>query len=83
VSDVLVEGALLVIGWWLARQSGFALRRGWIVFLLGAQLGFLASTYDNAEFLIGDREWIWRPSTSLMPRPHTLETLSCRPPDRH
>jgi hypothetical protein len=78
VSDLLVEGALLIGGWLAARRRGFAIGRVWLVIAFAAQLAFLASMYVGAEFLIGDREWTWRPSVSLVPKRQPLESLVCR-----
>jgi hypothetical protein len=81
VSDLLLEGGLLVLGWWLARRSGFGLAKRWLVVAFAVQLAFLASMYYGSEILVGHREWIWRPRESLVPQPHVLETLNCRPPE--
>jgi hypothetical protein len=80
VSDLLVEGALLVGGWALARRGGFRIAKRWIAVAFAAQLAFLLSMYFDAEFMIGKREWVWRPRESLVPKPQVLETLVCRPP---
>lgn len=80
ISDLLLEGALLVAGWVAARRRGVGIGKWWLVVGFVAQIGFLMSMYDGAEFLIGDHEWTWHPDVSLVPQPHVLETLVCRPP---
>lgn len=82
VNDLLVEGALLVGGWLFARRRGVAIGRGWLVLALAAQLAFLGSMYWGAQFVIGDREWTWRPEQSLVPQPHVLEATTCRGPEQ-
>ena len=81
LNDLALETALLLGGWALARRTGFLVRGRWIALLLAAHLAFLLSMYHNAELLIGDREWMWRPSVSLVPQPHVLEMVECRPPE--
>lgn len=78
VSDMLVEGALLVGGWVLLRRLGRPLSRWWLIAGFAAQVGFLVATYWGSEFFIGGREWMWRPNESLLPTPHVLETTVCR-----
>jgi hypothetical protein len=82
LSDITLELALLTGGWVLCRRSGAAIRGWWIALLVAAQLGFLVTMYYGSELLIGDREWIWRPRENIVPQPHVLETLSCRPPEK-
>lgn len=81
VSDLLVEGALLVGGWAYARRSRFAIGKLLIAIVFAAQVAFLVWMYAGSQFVIGNREWMWKPSESLVPRPHVLETLSCRAPN--
>lgn len=83
LSDVALETALILGGWLLSKRVGFSIRGRWIAFLFAAQLAFLLFMYHDAEFLIGNREWMWRPSVALLPKRHVLERLSCRPPDEH
>jgi len=80
LNDIALETALLIGGWAFAKRSGFAVRKWWIALLFVAQLGFLGVTYYGAELLIGDREWMWRPWETLVPQPHVLERVTCRPP---
>jgi len=80
VSDLLVEGSLLVGGWLAARRSGFAIGRVWLVLGFVVQLAFMLSMYWQSEFFIGDREWMWKPSVSLVPTRSVLEESVCRPP---
>jgi len=80
VNDLLVEGALLVSGWIAARRRGFAIGRVWLVLGFVVQLAFLASMYLQSEFFIGDREWMWKPSVSLVPQRSVLEESVCRSP---
>lgn len=82
LNDLALEIALLIGGWAFAKRSRVAVRGWWIALLVAAQLGFLASMYAGSEFLIGDREWMWRPRERLAPQPHVLETLACRPPEK-
>ena len=81
VSDLVVEGSLVVAGWYFMRRRGIAIGRIWLIVPLVVQLGFLVSMYWNAEFFIGQREWMWRPSESWVPHRHVLETLDCKPQD--
>jgi hypothetical protein len=78
LDDLVVEGALLLGGWLFARRRGVAIGRGWLVLAFAAQLTFLGSMYWGAQFVIGDREWTWRPAQSLVPQPHVLEDTPCR-----
>ena len=80
ITDLLVEGALLLGGWHFARRRGVAVGRAWLVLGLVAQLTFLGSMYWGAQFLIGEREWTWHPDQSLLPQPHVLEATTCRSP---
>jgi len=80
VNDLLVEGALLVGGWLFARRRGFLIGKKWLVLGVGAQLAFLLSTYWGAQFIIGQREWMWHVDGSLIPKPHVLEATPCRGP---
>ena len=80
VSDLLVEGALLLGGWLAARRSGFAISRMWLVLGFVVQLAFMLSMYWQSEFFIGDREWTWKPSVSLVPKRSVLEESVCRRP---
>jgi hypothetical protein len=82
VNDLLVEGALLVGGWLFARQRGFPIAKKWLALAVAAQLGFLVSMYWGAQFVIGQREWVWHPAESLVPQPHVLEATSCRDPEQ-
>jgi hypothetical protein len=82
VNDLLVEGSLLLGGWLVARRSGFAIGKRWIIAAFVIQVGFLLTMYTGSEFFIGDREWTWTPHESLVPRRHVLETSECRPPAR-
>ncbi|HKW47353.1 MAG TPA: hypothetical protein VJN70_07905 [Gemmatimonadaceae bacterium] len=79
INDLLLEGALLFVGWVVARRRGVGISKWWLLAGFAVQIGFLASMYNGAEFLIGDHEWVWRPEVSLVPEPHVLETLVCRP----
>lgn len=79
VSDLLMEGALLVGGWLLIRRRNHSFSRWWLVVGAVLQLAFLASTYWGSELYIGRREWTWNPSTSLMPVRHSYETATCKP----
>lgn len=80
VSDLLVEGALLVGGWLFARRRGVPIGKRWLAVGAAVQLGFLVSTYWGAEFMIGQREWTWHVDQSLMPQPQALESTPCRTP---
>jgi hypothetical protein len=82
VSDFAVEGAVFIGGWWFARRRGFPVRRFWLAFAFIAQLTFLLAIHAGSEFFIGNREWIWEPRVSLLPKPHVLEPIPCRPPLR-
>jgi hypothetical protein len=79
VSDLLVEGVLLVGGWLFVRRRGFPIGRKWLAIAIAGQLVFLLSMYRGAQFLIGEREWTWRPEQSLVPQRHVLEDIPCRP----
>jgi hypothetical protein len=79
VSDLLVEGTLALVGWWLARRRGFAIGKRWLAVGFATQVAFLIWMYHGSEFFIGDREWMWKPNESLVPQPHVLETQVCRP----
>ena len=81
VSDLVVEGLLVVAGWLYMRRRGVGIGPLWLIVPLVVQLAFLVSMYWNAEFFIGDREWMWRPNENWAPQRHVLETLSCRAPD--
>ena len=80
ISDLLMECGLLVAGWAAARRAGFLIGRAWLVLGIAVQVAFLASMYAGAQFVIGDREWTWKPSITLKPQPQALESLVCRPP---
>ena len=80
VNDLLVEGALLVGGWLFARRRGFAIGKKWLLIGAATQLGFLASTYWGAQFIIGQREWMWHPDQTLLPQAHVLEPTTCLAP---
>lgn len=79
VSDLLLEGALLVLGWLLIRRGGKHLSGWWIAAMVALQVGFLLSMYRDSEFYIGHREWTWRPDSTLTPIPHAYETATCKP----
>jgi len=81
VNDLLVEGALLVGGWLFARRRGVPIGKKWLALAFGAQLAFLLSMYWGAQFIIGQREWVWHPDQSLLPQPHVLEATTCRSAD--
>ena len=81
VNDLALEGALLVGGWLWARRRGFPIGKRWLVIGCAAQLLFLVSMYTDSEFIIGNREWTWRPKTSIVPKPQALEQTPCRTPD--
>jgi len=80
VSDLLVECALLVGGWLAARRAGVAISRAWVVIGVAIQVTFLVTMYAGSQFVIGDREWMWKPSISWMPQPHSLEASVCKAP---
>ena len=80
ISDLAVEGALLVGGWLAARKNGVAIGRRWLAIGFAAQIVFLMTMYRGSEFLIGNQEWAWKPSVSLVPQPQPLETTVCRAP---
>jgi hypothetical protein len=82
VNDLVVEGALLLGGWFYARRRGVPIARMWLVVGFAAQLAFLLPLYWGSEFIIGDREWMWKPDQSLVPQPHVLETTPCRPQEK-
>lgn len=79
VSDLLLEGALLVGGWLLIRRRANRSFSGWWL-AAGAvlQLGFVISMYWGSEFYIGHREWMWKPDSSLLPVRHSYETITCK-----
>jgi len=79
VNDILVEGGLLIAGWLLSTRRGFRIGKLWIVLAFAVQITFLVSMYLGSQFLIGDREWMWKPQQSLIPQPHVLEDTPCRP----
>ncbi|HEY2377402.1 MAG TPA: metal-dependent hydrolase [Gemmatimonadaceae bacterium] len=80
ISDLLLEGALLVAGWIAARRRGVGLGKWWLIAGFAVQIGFLVSMYYGSEFYVGDHEWMWKPDISLVPQAHALETPVCRPP---
>ena len=80
VNDLLVEGALLVGGWLFARRRGFPIGKKWLVLGFAAQLAFLVSMYSGAQFIVGQREWVWHVDQSLVPKRQALEETSCRAP---
>ena len=81
VSDLLVEGGLFLAGCWYARRRGFNIRPPWIMAGLAMQVGFLLFTYWGSEFIIGQREWTWKPYETWLPRRQALESTPCRDPD--
>ena len=81
VSDLVVEGLLVVGGWFYMRRRGLSIGRVWLVIPLVVQAAFLVSMYWGSEFFIGEREWMWKPNESWVPRRHVLEELDCRPPE--
>ena len=81
VSDLLVEGLLVIGGWLYMRRRGLGIGPLWLIIPLVAQVAFLISMYWGAEFFIGHREWTWRPNETWIPQRHVLETLSCRATD--
>ena len=68
VGDIIagIIGAFIG-GWLFARRRGFAIGKKWLVLGFACQLGFLVSLYLGSEFLIGGREWMWKP-----PKPISL-----------
>lgn len=80
IDDLVLEGALLAAGWLLSRRRGVGINKWWLAFGFVAQIGFLTSMYYGSEFFIGDHEWTWKPSVSLVPVPQPLEHQVCRPP---
>ena len=82
VNDLLVEGALLVGGWLFARRRGFPIGKKWLALAFAAQLAFLLSMYWGAQFIIGEREWVWHVDQSFLPKPQALEATSCRSPEQ-
>jgi hypothetical protein len=80
INDLLVEGALFVAGWFIARGAGCGIGKKWLTIGWVVQLAFLLSMYNGSEFFVGDHEWTWNPRSSLVPRPHVLESTPCRPP---
>jgi len=80
INDLVVEGAIFVGGWLVARRRGVAIGRGWFALGIAVQLAFMVSMYAGSEFFIGKHEWMWKPSISLVPRPHVLEKTPCGPP---
>jgi hypothetical protein len=83
VSDLLLEGSIFVAGWLFARRRGFAIGKKWLVIGFACQLGFLFSLYLGSEFLIGGREWMWKPDQSWIPQPHVYEGTPCRAPEAY
>ena len=81
VSDLVVEGLLVIGGWLHMRRRGLGITALWLIVPLLVQVAFLVSMYWGAEFFIGDREWMWKPDETWVPKRHVLETLSCRAPD--
>jgi hypothetical protein len=80
VTDLTVEGAVFIGGWWFARQRAFPIRLIWLAFAFVAQLTFLLANYAGSEFVIGNREWMWQPRVSLLPKPDVVNRVPCRPP---
>jgi len=80
VNDLLVEGALLLGGWLFARRRGFPIGKKWLALACGAQLAFLLSMYWGAQFIIGQREWVWHVDQSFVPKRQALEATACRSP---
>jgi hypothetical protein len=81
VSDVLLEGGLLLVGWLLIRRrANHSFSKWWLIGGAVLQLGFLGSMYWGAEFYVGHREWIWKPDTSLRPQPHSFDPIICKQP---
>jgi membrane-bound metal-dependent hydrolase YbcI (DUF457 family) len=80
VNDLLVEGALTIGGWYFARRRGVRMGALLLAFVLAAQVAFLLSLYWDSTFIIGQREWTWKPHQSLVPQPHVLEETPCRKP---
>lgn len=80
ISDLLVECSLVIAGWFATRRTGSGIGKKWLALGLVAQLAFLVSMYTGSEFFIGDHEWTWNPRSSLVPRPHVLESTVCRAP---
>lgn len=81
LNDLLLEGGLLIGGWLFARRRGARIGKSWLVLGWALQLAFLVSLYWGSEFIIGDHEWMWKPSESLIPKPHVLEQTPCRAPE--
>lgn len=88
IADLVVEGGLFLIGWKLLRRADDAssLQLRWpkliVALCLALQVAFLASMYVDAEFFIERTEWLWYPSTELVPRQRPLEHLGCHAPER-
>lgn len=82
VNDLLVEGALLIGGWLFARRRGFKIGKKWLALGFAVQLAFLLSMYWGAQFIIGQREWVWHVDQSFLPTPQALEATSCRAPEQ-
>jgi hypothetical protein len=82
INDLLVEGALLLGGWLFARRRGFSIGKRWLALAAAVQLGFLVSTYWGAQFIIGQREWVWHVDQSLLPKRQALEPTLCRGPEQ-
>jgi hypothetical protein len=81
VNDFLVEGGVFVGGWAFARRHGFAIGKKWLGVGFACQLGFLISLYWGSQFLIGGREWMWKPDMSFVPQRHVFEGTPCRAPE--
>jgi hypothetical protein len=80
VSDLLLESAVVIGGWYFARRRGVRTGTPLLALALAVQLAFLISMYWNSTFIIGQREWSWNPHQSLAPQPHEFEPLPCRAP---
>ena len=84
VTDIAIEGGLLIASWWLLRRQGAAspmVRRVIVpIACVIAQATFLASMYVNSEFFVGKSEWLWYPHSSWIPRERPVEQLGCHPP---
>jgi hypothetical protein len=80
VSDLLLEGSLLAAGWFITRRRGCGIGKKWLALGFFAQVVFLLSMYNGAEFFIGNHEWTWNPKISIVPQPHVVEQTPCRAP---
>lgn len=78
VSDLALEGALLVTGWLLIRRGGRSFTKWWLIGGAVLQLGFLVSMYWGSELYVGHREWVWKPDSSLLPVRHSYEPTTCK-----